>query len=194
MQPLFEAPQYVIMSFITYWEGRMTIDWKSIADKVLVGVFTAVALGVLTLLWNLGSNGGIVRALGGITQKEAEDIAKRIVVPPSSLSLIAGGQVDRDGTKQAWVGPTDFSVVSVREGYYRIKFANRLSVDPLVVAGSTDTDWSVSAVVSKSSREEFTVKGLYYHLGNKSQNPPPPNPDQDQASATGFWFLVFPRQ
>jgi hypothetical protein len=48
----------------------MTVDWNGMQEKVIVGVVSAVALGGLTLLWNWGSNGGIVRAIGGVTQTE----------------------------------------------------------------------------------------------------------------------------
>jgi hypothetical protein len=59
-------------------------DWASIREKVFVGVITAVVLGALTLLWNWSSSGGIVRALGGITQADAEAIVKRLALagPP----------------------------------------------------------------------------------------------------------------
>ena len=43
-----------------------------IRDKVLVAVLTAAALGGLTLLWNWASQGGVVRAMGGLT---ASDLA-----------------------------------------------------------------------------------------------------------------------
>lgn len=45
---------------------------ESIGSKVAVGVITAVILGGLTLLYNWGSNGGLVRALGGVTEEEVD--------------------------------------------------------------------------------------------------------------------------
>ena len=45
-------------------------DGKAIGERVVVGVVSAVALGVLTLLWNWASKGGVIRALDGVTQKE----------------------------------------------------------------------------------------------------------------------------
>ena len=59
-------------------------DWASIWEKVFVGVITAVVLGALTLLWNWSSSGGIVRALGGITQADVEATVKRLALagPP----------------------------------------------------------------------------------------------------------------
>jgi hypothetical protein len=44
---------------------------SQILEKVTVAVVTAVVLGALTLLWNWGSQGGVVRALGGVTRDEA---------------------------------------------------------------------------------------------------------------------------
>ena len=42
----------------------------SIANKVLVAVLTAVVLGALTLMWNWISDGGVIRALGGVTKND----------------------------------------------------------------------------------------------------------------------------
>jgi hypothetical protein len=68
--------------------GGDMIDWSSIREKVAIGVVTAcvtaVVLGGLTLLWNWGSSGGLIHALGGL---QVEDI-KLQVVPgePGSMS------------------------------------------------------------------------------------------------------------
>jgi hypothetical protein len=43
---------------------------SSLGDKVSVSVSTAVAMALLTFVWNWASNGGIVRALGGVTKDE----------------------------------------------------------------------------------------------------------------------------
>jgi hypothetical protein len=62
----------------------MPLDWRSIYEKSVVGIITAVALGALALLWNWGSQGGLVRALGGVTQKDVADIVRGLAVagPP----------------------------------------------------------------------------------------------------------------
>jgi len=49
---------------------QMALDLESIREKVVVGVITAIVLAALTLLWNWASQGGIVRALGGVTQAD----------------------------------------------------------------------------------------------------------------------------
>jgi hypothetical protein len=52
----------------------MLIDWKGVSEKVVVALITAGVLGAIALL---GSNGTLVRVLGGVTSKElAEEIAK----------------------------------------------------------------------------------------------------------------------
>jgi hypothetical protein len=62
----------------------MSIDWRSISEKATIAVITAVVLGGLTLLWNWGSNGGIVRALGGVTKDDVADIVNKLGIkgPP----------------------------------------------------------------------------------------------------------------
>lgn len=50
---------------------------NEIGSKVFVGVITAILLGALTLIWNWGSSGGLVRTLGGLT---AEEVDRRIEV------------------------------------------------------------------------------------------------------------------
>jgi hypothetical protein len=54
------------------------VTWKSFLQQVGVGVGTAVALGILTLLGNWASAGGLIHALGGVTENEVVDIAKKI--------------------------------------------------------------------------------------------------------------------
>jgi hypothetical protein len=58
----------------------MPIDWKAASQNVVVGVFTAVMLGALAVFWNWGSNGGLVRALGGVTAADVEEVVKRVAV------------------------------------------------------------------------------------------------------------------
>jgi hypothetical protein len=50
----------------------MPIDWKGVSEKVVVGLIVAAVLGALALLWNWGSSGGLVRALGGGTSADVE--------------------------------------------------------------------------------------------------------------------------
>jgi hypothetical protein len=59
----------------------------SITQNVIVGVVTAVVLGGLGLIYNWASpsQGGLIHLLGGITPKEAEDIAKKVVGPAPPL-------------------------------------------------------------------------------------------------------------
>ena len=57
----------------------------SIRERVVVGVVTAVVLGALTLLWNWASSGGLVRVLGGLTEKEIDTKIAEIDARFSSL-------------------------------------------------------------------------------------------------------------
>ncbi len=43
---------------------------KGIGEKVTIGVTTALVLGGLALLWNWATAGGLVRAMGGVTQSQ----------------------------------------------------------------------------------------------------------------------------
>jgi hypothetical protein len=60
--------------------SSMGIDWKSIREKAIVGIVTAIVLGGFTLLWNWGSNGGIVRALGGVTKDDIVEAVNKLGV------------------------------------------------------------------------------------------------------------------
>ena len=51
-----------------------------IRDKVIVGVVTAVALGLLALFGNWASQGGLVRALGGISAKDLDEAIQKLSV------------------------------------------------------------------------------------------------------------------
>ena len=68
-----------------------SFDWKNLAERVGVGVLTAVALGILILLWNWGSDGGLIHALGGVNAREVEEIAKKFATsgPPGFSKRIA---------------------------------------------------------------------------------------------------------
>ena len=63
---------------------------EGIRERVIVGVVVAIILGALTLLWNWGSSGGLIRVLGGMTE---EEIDKRIVAKLGGIS--AGVPVER---------------------------------------------------------------------------------------------------
>ncbi len=56
---------------------------NGIKSHVAVGVITAIVLGGLTLLWNWGSNGGVVRLLGGVTHSELGTVVDGKLVPVS---------------------------------------------------------------------------------------------------------------
>lgn len=43
-------------------------------NEIFVGVITAVVLSVLAVTWNALTGGGLIRALGGITQKELDTL------------------------------------------------------------------------------------------------------------------------
>jgi hypothetical protein len=89
------------MSFITYFrEGRIAVDWGKAQEGIVVSVVTAVVLGGLTLLWNWGSQGGIVRALGGVTAKEVADIAKRVTEAPAVVGQATITQRELDAVSE----------------------------------------------------------------------------------------------
>lgn len=69
--------------------------WKQVGEKVAIAVVAALVLGALTLLWNWASEGGVVRALGGVTVSELND-AIRSELEPLSNDLL---QELRKGTE-----------------------------------------------------------------------------------------------
>jgi hypothetical protein len=60
----------------------MTWDWKAIGEKAIVGVVSAVVLAILAWLWNWGSGGGVIRALGGVSK---DDLASFQTVPAGAV-------------------------------------------------------------------------------------------------------------
>jgi collagen triple helix repeat protein len=61
-------------------------SWSSgVAERVFISVATAVVLAALTLLWNLASNGGLVRLLKGVTADEVKDIVVMTIRENSKL-------------------------------------------------------------------------------------------------------------
>jgi hypothetical protein len=49
------------------------MNWQKIIEGVPGAVLAAVVLGALGLIWNWTSEGGLVRALGGVTQADLAD-------------------------------------------------------------------------------------------------------------------------
>ena len=63
-------------------------------EKVSIGVITAIVLGALALIWNWGSGGGLIRALGGVTKTD---------LPASGLlPLAAVIAIDTNVCPQGW--------------------------------------------------------------------------------------------
>ena len=50
----------------------MSLDWKGIREKVAIAVITTVMIGGLGIFANWAYQGGLVRALGGATSKDAD--------------------------------------------------------------------------------------------------------------------------
>jgi hypothetical protein len=73
------------------------LDGKALTEKILVGVISAVALGVLAVLWNWTSGGGLIRALGGLTSASPVQ-AGTIVAFFSPEQKIPDGWVVCDGS------------------------------------------------------------------------------------------------
>ncbi len=65
----------------------MPINTKDVPGQIIAGIATAVILGLATLLWNEASNGGIVRALGGVTSQDVEALVKKLALagPPGPM-------------------------------------------------------------------------------------------------------------
>ena len=53
---------------------------EGLNEKIVIGVLSAVAIAGIGLIWNWLSGGGIVHALGGVTQADLEVVARRIAV------------------------------------------------------------------------------------------------------------------
>jgi hypothetical protein len=73
----------------------MSVDWKGIFEKAVVGVVAAVVLGALTLIWNQISNGGLIRLLGGATH---EEVAK---INPTPAGTVAAFDLP-NGCPEGW--------------------------------------------------------------------------------------------
>jgi hypothetical protein len=78
---------------------KMELDWKGIFEKIVVGLVVTAVIGLVALFWNWGSQGGLVHVLGGVTQKEFEEIGKRPSLPPGAVVAFDL----RDGCPEGWV-------------------------------------------------------------------------------------------
>ncbi|WP_417307925.1 hypothetical protein [Devosia sp.] len=66
---------------------------KTILERVGIAVLTAIILGGLTLLWNWGSDGGVVRALGGITESDARVMVQQEAVQEGDVLRIVEDRI-----------------------------------------------------------------------------------------------------
>jgi hypothetical protein len=73
-------------------KGNLIMDWKGIVDKIVIGVVSAAVLGGLALLWNFGSSGGLIRALGGST----------VGVPSGAVLAFDLTDLDEDHCPEGW--------------------------------------------------------------------------------------------
>jgi hypothetical protein len=62
---------------------------KGLAREIVVGVIVAVVVAAGGLLWNWGTGGGLIRALGGVT---AEDVAKIVERGAAGQAVTAAAQ------------------------------------------------------------------------------------------------------
>jgi hypothetical protein len=60
------------------------IDLKSVSEKIAVGAGTFVLIAILTLAWNWFSDGGIIRALSGLSKRDKLEFST-ITFPFSNL-------------------------------------------------------------------------------------------------------------
>lgn len=70
---------------LTMKEEIISDAGKGIGEKVIVGVLSAAILGGFALLWNWGSQGGLVRILGGVTPKDVAEIARAAATLPKGI-------------------------------------------------------------------------------------------------------------
>jgi len=126
--------------------------FKQILEKVSVGIITAVVLGGLTLLWNWGSHGGVVKALGGITIDDAKEMKEQIkddllgqgfLIPTDNRHIkfdLQELQASANNTTQAVLGPTSEYIAwsLVGTGVYRhgANLAGELSCEIFTEGGS----------------------------------------------------------
>ena len=142
-------------------------DWNSILEKVAVGVLTAVVLAALALAGNWTSQGGLVRALGGVSEKDVEETIKRLAITvlkgdsgqanKSGLSLIAAGSVGEDGSKIEGFGPFDFLPHKTGPSDYVVRFSLTVPHRPFVIVGSTRSGREASAVVTEYLISQFAL-------------------------------------
>lgn len=100
------------------------MDWKGIQEKIAVSVITAVILGGLALGWNFASEGGVIRLIGGIPEKDLKphlmrlaegieaaatkaELEARIELPTADQSIPRGAVIafDRDDLDQSKCPP-----------------------------------------------------------------------------------------
>lgn len=79
------------------------MNWSETGSRIIVGVVSAMALGVLAIVGNWASHGGLITLLGGISKTELE--AKLKELPPSAPGGIPFGAVvafDSDACPPGW--------------------------------------------------------------------------------------------
>ncbi|UCI19915.1 hypothetical protein FJ970_02785 [Mesorhizobium sp. B2-1-8] len=79
------------------------MDWKAIGEKVVVGAISAVVLAALALLWNFGSGGGLIRALGGATAGQLAELqADAGAIPTGAVVAFDRTDLDEDNCPEGW--------------------------------------------------------------------------------------------
>jgi hypothetical protein len=79
--------------------------WGDILEKIFVGVVTAIVLGALVLLWNLGTGGTLIQALGGVTKAESEADKGQLNTSILARASVPSGAVvafDQDTCPDGW--------------------------------------------------------------------------------------------
>jgi hypothetical protein len=77
------------------------MDWSGVRDKLLVSVATALILGLLALVGNWASQGGLITILGGISKAEFDQKTKDLSAP-GSLPQTAVVAFDSDVCPLGW--------------------------------------------------------------------------------------------
>lgn len=81
-------------------QSRKKTDWHDVRQKTISGVIVTIIIALLggigTLIWNTASQGGLVRALGGVTQSELESTIKKLTLegPPGPAGPVGLGTKD----------------------------------------------------------------------------------------------------
>ncbi len=154
---------------------------EGLGGKVLVGVLTAVILGVLTLLWNFASQGGVVHLLNGATTKDVEAIVNARIAESKALgasgSLITTGKWTNNAVETTGGSIRIRSEVTA-DNHIKLIFDNKFKSPPYVLA----TSISGYRVFVESINTDYAILGTQEY------------PNGHAGTNGTFWFVVIPSE